>query len=134
SGLGGDGAGDGDVGNDDGGDGGSGFGGGDDGGVWGELLGTIETALDHAALVGAEPAMLEDGTPIPFGLFSQLACNSALHRVVFGPDSEILDVGREERLFTAGQARGIIARDGQCRFPGCTAPPGQGEIHHSLWW
>ncbi|WP_127571865.1 HNH endonuclease signature motif containing protein [Georgenia faecalis] len=104
------------------------------GGMWGELLGTIETALDHAQLGGAEPATLEDGTPVPFGLFAQLACNSALHRVVFGADSEILDVGREERLFTTGQTRGIIARDGQCRFPGCTAPPGQGEIHHSLWW
>ncbi|MDD9206882.1 DUF222 domain-containing protein [Georgenia sp. 10Sc9-8] len=95
---------------------------------------TIPVALDHDRLQGADAATLEDGTPIPFGLFAQLACESRLHRVVFGPDSEILDVGREERLFTAGQTRGIIARDGHCQFPSCAAPPGQGEIHHSLWW
>ena len=95
---------------------------------------TIPVALDHDRLHGTDAATLEDGTPVPFGLFAQLACESRLHRVVFGPDSEILDVGREERLFTAGQTRGIIARDGHCQFPSCAAPPGQGEIHHSLWW
>ncbi|MFC4555674.1 HNH endonuclease signature motif containing protein [Georgenia faecalis] len=98
-----------------------------------QALETISAALDYEALVGVAPALL-DGSPIPFGLFARLACESRLHRVVFGADSEILDVGREERLFTRGQARGIIARDHHCQFPHCTAPPGQGEIHHSLWW
>ncbi|MEE6274674.1 DUF222 domain-containing protein, partial [Georgenia sp. MJ206] len=35
--------------------------------VWGQLLGRIETALDHSQLVGVEPATLEDGSPVPFG-------------------------------------------------------------------
>jgi hypothetical protein len=90
--------------------------------------------LDHTALVGAEPATLADGTPIAPQLLARLTCSGALHRVIFGPDSEVLDVGREERLFTPAQTRAIIARDRTCRYPDCHAPPGEGEIHHSIWW
>ncbi|WP_418607710.1 DUF222 domain-containing protein [Georgenia sp. SUBG003] len=32
------------------------------------------------------------------------------------------------------QTRAIIARDRTCRYPDCHAPPGEGEIHHSIWW
>ncbi|MFC7406470.1 DUF222 domain-containing protein [Georgenia alba] len=94
----------------------------------------IPGGLDSTALTGAEPATFDDGTPVAPVLLARLACSSHLHRVVFGPDSGVLDVGREERLFTAAQTRAIVARDRQCRFPGCDAPPGEGEIHHSLWW
>jgi hypothetical protein len=95
---------------------------------------TIATTIDHRALEGLEPARLEDDTPIPPALLARLACESQLARIIFGPESTILDVGREKRLFPAHQARGIIARDRHCQYPGCTALPGQGEIHHSLWW
>jgi Domain of unknown function (DUF222) len=94
----------------------------------------IPGTLDHAALVGAEPATLADGTPIAPQLLARLTCAGALHRVIFGPDSEVLDVGREQRLFTPAQTRAIIARDRTCRYPDCHAPPGEGEIHHSIWW
>lgn len=94
----------------------------------------IPTRLDHTILTGAEPATLADGEPLPHQLLARLACQGALHRIVFGPDSQILDVGREERLFTAAQTRAIIARDRRCPYPGCGAPPGEGEIHHSIWW
>ncbi|GAA4287394.1 HNH endonuclease signature motif containing protein [Georgenia daeguensis] len=94
----------------------------------------IPAALDHNALVGTEPATLADGTPIAPQLLARLACQGNFHRVIFGPDSQILDSGREERLFTAAQTRAIIARDRTCRYPDCHAPPGEGEIHHSLWW
>lgn len=101
-------------------------------GASGEVIERIDVGLDLDALVGVEPARLGDGTPIPYGLFAQLVCEAGLYRVIFGAGSELLDVGREKRLFTAAQTRGILARDGRCRFPGCTAPPGVGEIHHAL--
>ncbi|WP_164737391.1 HNH endonuclease signature motif containing protein [Georgenia sp. SYP-B2076] len=97
-------------------------------------LATINTALNYRSLTGVAPATAEDGTPIPFGLFARLLCQSQIHRVVFGADSEVLDAGREERLFTVAQTRAIIARDKTCQYPGCHAPPGEGEIHHSVWW
>jgi hypothetical protein len=28
----------------------------------------------------------------------------------------------------------VIARDRHCQYPGCDAPPAEGEIHHNLWW
>jgi hypothetical protein len=85
-------------------------------------------------LTGAAPAELDDGTPLPHALLARLACDSELARVVFGPASEILDSGRTKRLFTPGQRRAIIARDRTCRYPGCDAPPHEGEVHHSIWW
>jgi hypothetical protein len=94
----------------------------------------ISTGYDTTAMIGADPATLADGTPLPHALLARLACSSGIHRVVFGPDSQPLDVGREERLYTAAQTRAIIARDRHCQYPDCTAPPGEGEIHHSLWW
>ncbi|GAA4285867.1 HNH endonuclease signature motif containing protein [Georgenia daeguensis] len=94
----------------------------------------IPGTLDHRALVGAAGATLADGSPIAPALLARLACGAAFRRIIFGPDSEILDVGREERLFTSAQTAAIIARDRTCRFPDCHAPPGEGEIHHSLAW
>ncbi|WP_341358188.1 DUF222 domain-containing protein [Georgenia sp. M64] len=94
----------------------------------------ISADLDVAAMAAAEPATFPDGTPLPHALLARLACSSGIHRVVFGPDSQPLDVGREERLYTTAQTRAIIARDRHCQYPDCTAPPGEGEIHHSLWW
>lgn len=94
----------------------------------------ISTALDYEKLRGHAPATLDDGTPISASLLARIACGSNLTRIVFGPESTILDVGREQRIFPANQTRAIIARDRHCQFPSCTEPPEFGEIHHALWW
>ncbi|WP_345042388.1 HNH endonuclease signature motif containing protein [Georgenia daeguensis] len=94
----------------------------------------IGADLDAAAMGEVAPATFEDGTPLAPALLARIACTGAMHRVVFGPDSEVLDVGREKRIFTAAQTRAIIARDRHCQYPDCDAPPGEGEIHHSIWW
>jgi Domain of unknown function (DUF222) len=77
---------------------------------------------------------LEDGTPIPRILLDRLACDGELNRYVFGPRSDILDVGRAERTFTRARRSAIIARDRHCRYPGCTAPPAISECHHVQHW
>jgi len=94
----------------------------------------ISTSLDYTQLQGAAPAQLPDGTPIPHKVLARFTCESMLARVIFGPDSTVLNVGREQRIFTAHQTRAIIARDRTCRYPGCDEPPGFGEIHHSISW
>lgn len=94
----------------------------------------ISTSIDHEALRGIAPAVLEDGTPVPPALLARLACESQISRVIFGAESTILDAGREKRIFPANQVRAIIARDKHCQYPGCDEPPGFGEVHHSLWW
>ncbi|WP_413450130.1 DUF222 domain-containing protein [Georgenia phoenicis] len=94
----------------------------------------ISTAIDPRAITGITPATLEDGTPVPPAMLARLVCESSLSRVVFGPDSTVLDVGREQRIFPAHMVRAIIARDRRCQYPDCDQPPGVGEIHHSLQW
>lgn len=94
----------------------------------------ISSAMDYTRIRGAPPATLDDGTALPPTVLSRLACGSKLTRIVFGAESTIIDVGREQRIFPANQTRAIIARDRHCQYPSCTEPPEFGEIHHSLWW
>ncbi len=54
--------------------------------------------------------------------------------MIFGPRSELLDVGRAERTFTGPRRKALIARDKHCRFPGCTAPPVLCDGHHIDEW
>ena len=94
----------------------------------------ISAGLDYELLRGVAPATFADGTPIPHGQLAKLLCDGEFHRVIFGPEGEILDSGRTQRLFTPAQTRAVLARDRQCQYPGCSAPPWLGEIHHSIWW
>ncbi len=79
-------------------------------------------------------AELDDGTPLPLSVLARLACDAEITRVVLGPDSEPLDVGRTQRTYTGAQRRAVIARDRHCQYPGCGAPPVLGEVHHVRWW
>lgn len=72
--------------------------------------------------------------PIPVSVLARLACDSEISRIVFGPDPQVINVGRAERIFSGPRRRAIIARDQTCRYPGCNAPPSLGELHHLDWW
>ena len=61
-----------------------------------------------------------------------MACDSAVTRVVFGPDGAVLDVGRAQRTVSGQMRRAVIARDGHCVFPGCDQPPSRCEVHHAV--
>lgn len=100
----------------------------------GEASTIISTELDYSLLQGLSPATLSDGTAIPPAVLARLACQSTLTRVVFGPESTVLDAGRAERIFPAHHVRAIIARDQRCQYPGCTESPNRCEVHHSLEW
>jgi hypothetical protein len=83
---------------------------------------------------GWDAAVLADGTPIPPSVLARLACDSEVSRVVFGPDSQVLDVGRAERLYTRALRRAVVARDAHCAYPGCYQPPALCEVHHVRHW
>lgn len=72
--------------------------------------------------------------PVPDSVLARLACDSTITRVVFGPQSQVLDVGRSERTYTGHKRRAIIARDLHCQAPDCDAPPALSEIHHTEHW
>lgn len=83
---------------------------------------------------GWEAAVLADGSPIPASVLARLACDAEVSRVVFGPQSQVLDVGRAERLYTGAMRRAVVARDQHCAFPSCDRPPKMCEVHHVRSW
>lgn len=89
--------------------------------------------LDLASLVSAPPAEWEDGTgPVPEHVLRRIAADCEITRVVFGPDSQVIDVGRTSRTFTGHLRRAVVARDRACVIDGCDAPPSIGQIHHAV--
>jgi len=64
----------------------------------------------------------------------RLACSGATSELVFTPDGQPLDLGREKRLFTRAQRRALAGRDGGCRWPGCDRPASWTEAHHVQFW
>jgi hypothetical protein len=67
-------------------------------------------------------------------MLARFLCDSEWARVIFGPESTVLDIGRAQRIHPANMVRGVIARDQHCQFPDCQSPPEFGEIHHALQW
>lgn len=100
----------------------------------GSLLGAIPASLDVKALNGLEPAKLDDGSALSMSQLARLLCDSSIARVVLSATGEVLDVGRDKRLFTPAQTRAVVARDRTCRYPGCSDTLAHGQIHHALPW
>lgn len=73
--------------------------------------------LDQRVSVGAARRMAAGGGVIPW---------------VMGGRSEILDWGREKRLFTRTQRWALVERDGGCAM--CGLPPEMTKAHHIRWW
>jgi hypothetical protein len=58
---------------------------------------------------------LANGTVIPPGALVPYFTQAWIERVVFGPDSRVLDVGKKQRLFTGADRRAVEVRDrNQC--------------------
>ena len=74
----------------------------------------------------------ETSSPVPASLLRRLACDSEVTRIVFGPDSQILDVGRAKRTVTGQLRRAVIARDKHCVYDQCDQPPTRCEVHHAI--
>lgn len=77
------------------------------------------------------PTWLDGTGPVPRQVLERIAQDCSVTRVVFGPDSEVLDVGRTQRTFTSARRKAVIARDRMCVWHGCDAPPQISEVHHA---
>ncbi len=76
----------------------------------------------------------EDGHVLGVDTVRQLACDASVSRIVLGPGSEILDVGRKTRVIPAGLRRAVIARDRHCTAPGCGRSARWCDVHHIVFW
>lgn len=88
---------------------------------------TIET--------GSGTGILEDSlSGITLAKVEEFLCEGGTIGVVFDQHGELLDYGRERRLFTRRQRAALAVRDGGCRHPGCDKPPSWCEAHHIKHW
>jgi hypothetical protein len=78
---------------------------------------------------------LEDtGQTVPPETIERLLCETGTREVLVDADGCPLDVGREQRLFTAKQRVAMAIRDGGCMDEDCDRPPSYTEAHHINHW
>ena len=64
----------------------------------------------------------------------RLACTAGIAPMVLGGQGEILDLGREQRLYQPPQVKAMVVRDRTCRAHGCDIPATWCEAHHRRSW
>ncbi|MGO4664023.1 DUF222 domain-containing protein [Terrabacter sp. 2TAF16] len=90
----------------------------------------LETLVDDVRGTGTTLT----GDVLSPGVVRRMACDAEIIPMVLGRDSEPLDVGRSQRLFTRGQRLALVARDHGCSFDGCTVPATWCDAHHVVHW
>jgi hypothetical protein len=95
----------------------------------------VTTSLETLqGLPGSPAADLEFSTPIAAVTVQRLACDANIARVVFGPDSVVVDVGRAARVVSGATRRALNARDQHCQWPGCERTASWSAAHHLVHW
>jgi hypothetical protein len=88
---------------------------------------TLDAGTGHGRIEG-QPA------PVSIETVERHLCESGMVPVTFDRDGQCIDLGREQRLYSALQRIGLAARDGGCRWPGCDRPASWSEAHHIHQW
>jgi hypothetical protein len=91
--------------------------------------------MTEASRIGLsnEPALTDLGTRIPAHEARRLAAIAEIRRVVM-VGSAVIDLGRSYRAASSHQYQALVARDGGCVWPGCTAPAAWCEVDHIVPW
>ncbi|HVS05355.1 MAG TPA: DUF222 domain-containing protein [Candidatus Dormibacteraeota bacterium] len=92
---------------------------------------TLETLQ---GLPGSPAADLEFSTPVSSVTVQRLACDASIARVVFGPGSVVVDVGRAARVVSGATRRALNARNQHCQWPGCERTASWSAAHHLVHW
>ncbi len=102
----------------------------------GGVAATLMVTISEDSLRGRCDAagVTEHGTAVSAGELRKLACGAGLLPAVLGAKSQVLDLGRSQRLHSPAQRRALAHRDLGCAFPDCDRPPGWTETHHIQPW
>ncbi len=110
------------------------------GGVPATIVATI--TLDQLR-TGLGTTTLDTGEEVSAGQLRRLACNAGIIPAVLDGNSQPLDLGRRQRLFTPYQRIALDLRDhggtddpdgGGCVIDGCDRPASVCEAHHPHPW
>lgn len=85
----------------------------------------LENGTGHGTIDGVDQ-------PISVASVRRMAASGGVIPCVLDSTGEILDWGREKRLFTRAQKLALVDRDGGCAM--CGLPPNMTEVHHIRWW
>jgi Domain of unknown function (DUF222) len=96
-----------------------------------QLTASVETVMGLAGAPGGE---LEYAGVVPAATVQRLACDASVRRVLLGPASQIIDVGRARRVPSAPARAALRVRDRGCVWPGCERPASWTTAHHVLHW
>ena len=97
----------------------------------------IVVALQYEKLkeLCIDAQLLSVGESISAAALRQLACDADILPAVLNGKSELLDVGRTQRLVTGPIRAALELRDRGCAFPACSKPPKDCHAHHIVpWW
>lgn len=92
----------------------------------------VRMGLDDLATGGGSAEIDGIEQPISIGAARRMAAGGGVIPCVLGAASEVLDWGREKRLFTRSQRLALVERDGGCAM--CGLPPEMTKAHHIRWW
>lgn len=88
---------------------------------------TLATRRGNGRIEGAE-------LPVSVETVERTICTGGMVPLSFSEDGQVLELGREARLFSSHQKIALAARDGGCIWPDCDASPGWTEAHHINQW
>ena len=96
---------------------------------------SVRLVVNANALATASGSGAIEGHPdrIPLSDIHTGLCAGYLP-IRFDHAGAVLDLGRDERLFTEKQKVALAVRDGGCMDPDCTRPPSWTEAHHIDHW
>ncbi len=78
--------------------------------------------------------LLPSGETLSASTVRRLACDAEIIPAILGTHTQILDLGRTQRLVTPPLWTALVLRDQHCAFPGCTRLPITCEAHHIHHW
>ena len=97
-----------------------------------------EAPAAPAPAAPADPAaapsvVTEEGSRVSSETSARLCCDAEVVPIARGADGSVLDVGRSRRTAGWRLRKALDARDGGCRFPGCTSRL-RTHAHHIRHW
>ena len=90
------------------------------------VTGIVKPATGHGA------ATTGLGAALSAARARWLACDGTVTRIVMGPNSQPMDLGRSHRVVPPSLRRALAVRDQGCVFAGCIAPTWWCDAHHLL--
>jgi hypothetical protein len=95
---------------------------------------TVTMSLEDLRAQLERDGLLPSGERISAAAARRLACDAEIIPAVLGSNSQVLDVGRTQRLVTVGIWNALVLRDRHCAFPGCNRLPIACDAHHIVHW